>query len=148
MSSSKLFSPIRLGGVELSNRIIVAPMCQYSADGGNATDWHLMHLGQFAMGGVGLILVEATGVSPEARISPGCLSLCSDENQAALARVVTFCNDFGNARMGIQLAHAGRKASTDLPWQGGAPHPASDPRGWDLGDGDHSSGSQGALQHG
>lgn len=132
MSSSKLFSPIQLGGVELSNRIIVAPMCQYSADAGNATDWHLMHLGQFAMGGVGLILVEATGVSPEARISPGCLSLCSDENQAALARVVTFCNDFGNARMGIQLAHAGRKASTDLPWLGGAPLAASDPRGWET----------------
>lgn len=132
MSSSKLFSPIQLGGVELSNRIIVAPMCQYSADGGNATDWHLMHLGQFAMGGVGLILVEATGVSPEARISPGCLSLCSDENQAALTRVVKFCNDFGNARMGIQLAHAGRKASTDLPWLGGAPLPASDPRGWET----------------
>ncbi|MGA0234545.1 MAG: NADH:flavin oxidoreductase/NADH oxidase [Alphaproteobacteria bacterium] len=130
MSSSKLFSPIQLGGVELANRIIVAPMCQYSADEGNATDWHLMHLGQFAMGGVGLILVEATGVSPEARISPGCLSLCSDENQAALSRVVTFCNDFGNAKMGIQLAHAGRKASTDLPWLGGAPIPASDPRGW------------------
>ena len=132
MSSSKLFSHIQLGGVELSNRIIVAPMCQYSADAGNATDWHLMHLGQFAMGGVGLILVEATGVSPEARISPGCLSLCSDENQAALARVVTFCNDFGNARMGIQLAHAGRKASTDLPWLGGAPLAASDPRGWET----------------
>ena len=130
MSTSKLFSPIQLGGVELANRIIVAPMCQYSADEGNATDWHLMHLGQFAMGGVGLILVEATGVSPEARISPGCLSLCSDENQSALSRVVTFCNSFGNAKMGIQLAHAGRKASTDLPWLGGAPISASDPRGW------------------
>ena len=130
MSASKLFSPITLGGIELSNRIIVAPMCQYSADEGNATDWHLMHLGQFAVSGVGLILVEATGVSPEARISPGCLGLWSDENQAALSRVVRFCQDYGNATMGIQLAHAGRKASTDLPWLGAAPLPASDPRGW------------------
>ncbi|MEC8275072.1 MAG: NADH:flavin oxidoreductase/NADH oxidase, partial [Pseudomonadota bacterium] len=80
--------------------------------------------------GVGLILVEATGVSPEARISPGCLGLWSDENQEALARVVGFCRDYGNAIMGIQLAHAGRKASTDLPWYGGAPIPAADPRGW------------------
>ncbi|HCH99953.1 MAG TPA: oxidoreductase [Alphaproteobacteria bacterium] len=130
MRSSQLFSPITLGGIELSNRIVVAPMCQYSADDGSATDWHLMHLGQFAVSGVGLILVEATGVSPEARISPGCLGLWSDDNQEALARVVGFCRDYGNATMGIQLAHAGRKASTDLPWYGGAPIPAADPRGW------------------
>ena len=130
MRSSQLFSPITLGGIELSNRIVVAPMCQYSADDGSATDWHLMHLGQFAVSGVGLILVEATGVSPEARISPGCLGLWSDENQEALARVVGFCRDYGNATMGIQLSHAGRKASTDLPWYGGAPIPAADPRGW------------------
>jgi NADPH2 dehydrogenase len=128
--SSRLFSPISLNEIELRNRIIVAPMCQYSAVDGSATDWHLMHLGQFAVSGVGLILVEATGVSPEGRISPGCLGLWSDENQAALGRVVKFCHDFGNAKMGIQLAHAGRKASTDLPWLGGAPLPASDPRGW------------------
>ena len=128
--ASRLFSPIFLGDVELSNRIIVAPMCQYSAKDGNANDWHLMHLGQFAVSGVGLILVEATGVSPEGRISPGCLGLWSEDNQAALARVVKFCQDYGHAKMGIQLAHAGRKASTDLPWLGGAPIPASDPRGW------------------
>lgn len=130
MAASKLFSPISLGGLDLSNRIIVAPMCQYSAVDGNATDWHLMHLGQFAVSGVGLVIVEATGVSQEARISPGCLGLWSDENQDALARVVRFCQDFGNARMGIQLAHAGRKASTDLPWLGGKPLPPTDPRGW------------------
>ncbi len=128
--SSRLFSPINLNEIELRNRIIVAPMCQYSAVDGSATDWHLMHLGQFAVSGVGLILVEATGVSPEGRISPGCLGLWSDENQVALSRVVKFCHDYGNAKMGIQLAHAGRKASTDLPWLGGAPIPASDPRGW------------------
>ena len=128
--SSRLFSPISLSEIELRNRIIVAPMCQYSAVDGSATDWHLMHLGQFAVSGVGLILVEATGVSSEGRISPGCLGLWSDENQAALGRVVKFCHDYGNAKMGIQLAHAGRKASTDLPWLGGAPIPAADPRGW------------------
>ena len=127
--SSRLFSPISLSEIELRNRIIVAPMCQYSAVDGSATDWHLMHLGQFAVSGVGLILVEATGVSSEGRISPGCLGLWSDENQAALGRVVKFCHDYGNAKMGIQLAHAGRKASTDLPWLGGAPIPAADPRG-------------------
>ncbi len=73
--SSRLFSPITLGGVELRNRIIVAPMCQYSAHDGTANDWHLMHLGQYAVSGVGLIIAEATGVSPEGRISPGCLGL-------------------------------------------------------------------------
>ncbi len=128
--SSRLFSPITLGGVELRNRIIVAPMCQYSAHDGTANDWHLMHLGQYAVSGVGLIIAEATGVSPEGRISPGCLGLWSDENQAGLARVVKFCKEYGHAKMGIQLAHAGRKASTELPWLGGAPIKASDPRGW------------------
>ncbi len=128
--SSRLFTPIHLSDVELRNRIIVAPMCQYSAHEGLATDWHLMHLGQFAVSGVGLIIVEATGVSPQGRISPGCLGLWSDDHQAALSRIVSFCHDFGHAKMGIQLAHAGRKASTDLPWRGGAPIPASDPRGW------------------
>ena len=130
MSSAKLFTPITLGGVELRNRIIVAPMCQYSASDGNASDWHLMHIGQFSVSGVGLIFIEATGVTPQGRISPGCLGLWSDENQAALKRVVNFCNDYGHAKMGIQLAHAGRKGSTDLPWLGGAPIPSSDDRGW------------------
>jgi len=130
MSSAKLFTPITLGGVELRNRIIVAPMCQYSAVDGNANDWHLMHIGQFAVSGVGLIIMEATGVTPEGRISPGCLGLWSDENQAALKRVVEFCTNYGNAKMGIQLGHAGRKGSTDLPWLGGAPIAASDDRGW------------------
>ena len=130
MARNALFEPMEIRDLTLKNRAVVSPMCQYSADDGSATDWHLMHLGQFAVSGVGLILVEATGVSPEARISPGCLGLWSDENQEALARVVGFCRDYGNATMGIQLAHAGRKASTDLPWYGGAPIPAADPRGW------------------
>ena len=130
MSSAKLFSPITIGGVELRNRVIVAPMCQYSAVDGNANDWHLMHIGQFAVSGVGLIIMEASGVTPEGRISPGCLGLWSDDNQAALKRVVDFCHDYGHAKMGIQLSHAGRKGSTDLPWLGGAPIASTDARGW------------------
>jgi 2,4-dienoyl-CoA reductase-like NADH-dependent reductase (Old Yellow Enzyme family) len=89
-----------------------------------------MHLGQFAVSGFGLIITEAVGVEMSGRISPGCLSLCTDEHEATLKRVVDFCHNFGNSRMGIQLAHAGRKASTDLPWLGGKPIASSDPRGW------------------
>ena len=128
--TSKLFTPITLGNVELPNRIIVAPMCMYSANNGVATDWHLMHLGQFAVSGVGLVFVEATGVEPQGRITPGCTGLWDDETESALKRVVGFCKDFGNTKMGMQLAHAGRKASTDLPWTGGKPISASDDRGW------------------
>ena len=127
---SQLFSPITLAEIELRNRVIVAPMCQYSAEAGNATDWHLMHLGQFAVSGFGLIITEAVGVEMSGRISPGCLSLCTDEHEATLKRVVDFCHNFGNSRMGIQLAHAGRKASTELPWLGGKPIASSDLRGW------------------
>lgn len=119
--ASALFSPIQLRGLELSNRIVVAPMCQYSAEDGTVGDWHVMHLGQFAISGAGLLFVEATGVEPEGRITPGCVGLYSDENEAALKRVLNFCNSYGNVPVGIQLAHAGRKASVDVPWQGGAP---------------------------
>ncbi len=128
--NSYLFSPISLSGVSIPNRIVVAPMCQYSANEGNATDWHLMHLGQFAVSGVGLIFTEAVGVEMSGRISPGCLALCTDKQEQSLKRVVDFCHDFGNAKMGIQIAHAGRKGSTDLPWLGGKPIPSGDPRGW------------------
>ena len=117
--ASILFSPIKLRDIELPNRTVVAPMCQYSAFNGTATDWHLMHLGQFAVGGTGLVFVEATGVEPEGRITPGCVGLYSDENEEALARVIRFFRDYGSAKIGIQLGHAGRKASAKLPWQGG-----------------------------
>ena len=127
---SRLFSPISLADVELRNRIIVSPMCQYSADAGCATDWHLMHLGQFAVSGVGLILTEAVGVEMAGRITPGCLSLCSDAQESSLKRVFDFCQKFGHAKMGIQLAHAGRKGSTDLPWNGVKPISPNEPRGW------------------
>ena len=99
-------------------------MCQYSADEGTVGDWHVMRLGQFAVSGVGLVFVEATAVAPEGRITPGCVGLYCDENEAALARVVRFCRNYGSAKLGIRLAHAGRKASADLPWRGG----------WDLDD--------------
>jgi NADPH2 dehydrogenase len=119
--ATNLFTPIKLRSLELHNRVVVAPMCQYSAHDGDVTDWHLMHLGQFAIGGSGLVFVEATGVEPEGRISPGCPGLWSDSNEAAMARVIRFFRDYGAAKIGIQLAHAGRKASTALPWDGGAP---------------------------
>lgn len=127
---SQLFTPIHLRDLELANRIIVAPMCQYSADEGSMTDWHLMHLGQYAVSGSALVFAEATGVEAAGRISPGCPSLCSDANEAAMKRVVDFFHDYGSARIGIQLAHAGRKASTDLPWRGGAPLLPEDANGW------------------
>jgi NADPH2 dehydrogenase len=119
--SSLLFSPIKLRSVELANRIVVAPMCQYSANDGNVTDWHLMHLGQFAVSGSGLVFVEASAVEDAGRITPGCVGLYSDDNEAALARIIQFFRDYGSAKIGIQLAHAGRKASTAAPWNGGKP---------------------------
>jgi NADPH2 dehydrogenase len=116
--SSHLFQPIRLRQIVLDNRIMVSPMCQYSAVDGCATDWHLMHLGQFAVSGAGLLMVEMTDVEPRGRITPFCLGLYSDDNERALQRVVDFCRRHGRARIGIQLAHAGRKASTLPPWEG------------------------------
>ena len=118
---SLLFSPIKLRSLELANRIVVSPMCQYSAQDGSLTDWHLMHLGQFAVSGAGLVFVEATGVEAIGRISPGDSGLYTDANQTALERVVNFARSYGSAKIGLQLAHAGRKASTLAPWQGGTP---------------------------
>jgi len=118
---SHLFDPITLGGVEFANRIAVSPMCQYSAEDGSANDWHLQHLGALTMSGAGLLIVEMTGVEPEARITPHCLGLYSDANERALARVVALCRRWGSAKLGIQLAHAGRKASVKVPWEGGKP---------------------------
>ena len=117
--SSALFSPIRLAGLELSNRLVVSPMCQYSAENGSATDWHLMHLGMLANSGAGLVIVEATAVESIGRITHGCLGLWSDENETALSRVLKSVRRAGTAKFGIQLAHAARKASAHLPWESG-----------------------------
>jgi 2,4-dienoyl-CoA reductase-like NADH-dependent reductase (Old Yellow Enzyme family) len=116
--TSALFSPIRLADLELANRIVVAPMCQYSADDGAATDWHMTHLGMLANSGAGLVVVEATHVERRGRITHGCLGLYSDACEAALERVVNHCRRIGTAKLGIQLAHAGRKASSQRPWEG------------------------------
>ena len=116
--TSALFSPIRLADLELPNRVVVAPMCQYSADDGAATDWHMTHLGMLANSGAGLVVVEATHVERRGRITHGCLGLYSDACEAALERIVNHCRRIGTAKLGIQLAHAGRKASAQRPWEG------------------------------
>jgi 2,4-dienoyl-CoA reductase-like NADH-dependent reductase (Old Yellow Enzyme family) len=129
--SSVLFQPLPVGRLTLRNRIVIAPMCQYSADGdGNATDWHLIHLGNLALSGAALLTIEATAVSPEGRISPDDLGLWSDANEAAIRTVLDSIRRWSDMPIAIQLAHAGRKASTHIPWQGGAQIPPSDPRGW------------------
>ncbi len=115
---STLFSPLKLGGVEFRNRVFVSPMCQYSAEDGLPTDWHFVHLGSRAVGGAGLVMVEATAVSPEGRISPHDTGIWSDAHRDAFARIAGFVEAQG-AVAGMQLAHAGRKASTDVPWRGG-----------------------------
>jgi 2,4-dienoyl-CoA reductase-like NADH-dependent reductase (Old Yellow Enzyme family) len=117
--TSALFSPLKLAGLDLPNRIVVSPMCQYSADDGSATDWHMMHLGMLANSGASLVVVEATAVERIGRITHGCLGLYSDDNELALGRVITQCRRAGTAKFGIQFAHAGRKASAQLPWDGG-----------------------------
>jgi 2,4-dienoyl-CoA reductase-like NADH-dependent reductase (Old Yellow Enzyme family) len=117
---SKLFSAFSLRGVEFRNRVFVSPMCQYSSRDGMPNDWHMVHLGSRAVGGAALVCVEATGVSPEARISPGDTGLWSEAHARAFEPIVAFIKSQG-ARAGIQLAHAGRKASTHVPWKGGKP---------------------------
>jgi 2,4-dienoyl-CoA reductase-like NADH-dependent reductase (Old Yellow Enzyme family) len=116
---SALFSPFALGPLQLANRIVIAPMCQYSCQEGLAADWHLMHLGQLALSGAGLLILEATAVTREGRITPGCLGLWGDEHEAALARVLKAIRQHSAMPIGIQLAHAGRKASSEVPWRGG-----------------------------
>jgi 2,4-dienoyl-CoA reductase-like NADH-dependent reductase (Old Yellow Enzyme family) len=116
-----LFQPLTIRTVTLKNRIVVSPMCQYSAEDGFANDWHLVHLGSRAVGGAGLILVEATAVTPEGRITPKDLGIWSDEHIIDLKRITEFMEAYGCVP-GIQLAHAGRKASHHVPWDGGKPY--------------------------
>lgn len=130
---SALFSPFDLGPVSLSNRIVVSPMCQYSADDGSATDWHLQHLPNYAMSGAGLVMTEATHIERRGRITHGCLGLYSDANEAALKRVLVTARRFAPVatRFGVQLAHSGRKGSISRPWQGNTPL-ASDADPWAI----------------
>ena len=127
---SALFTPYRLGSLELRNRIVIAPMCQYSADDGRATDWHLIHLGNLALSGAGLLIIEATAVLPEGRISPDDLGLWSAETENALGKVVETVRRYSDMPIAIQLAHAGRKASTHTPWKGSGQIRPGEDRGW------------------
>ncbi|MDO8185261.1 NADH:flavin oxidoreductase/NADH oxidase [Conexibacter sp. JD483] len=124
-ATAHLFHPLQLRELRLRNRLAVSPMCQYSAVDGLANDFHLVHLGRFALGGFGLVVVEATGVAPEGRITPGDLGIWSDDHVEPLKRIVAFLEQHG-AAPAIQLAHAGPKASTRRPWQGGGPLDADD----------------------
>lgn len=130
LCETHLFSPFNLRSVTLRNRIGVSPMCQYSANNGLANDWHYVHLGARAVGGAGLVIVEATAVSPEGRITPGCLGLWSDAQAEPLGQIAAFLKRQG-AVAGIQIAHAGRKGSADLPWRGGA-HLSEAQGGWET----------------
>jgi len=142
--SPLLFSPIQIGGITLPNRIVVAPMCQYSADDGSMTDWHLAHLGTMACSGAGLFVVEKTNVTREGRITHGCTGLYSDHNEAAMARAVQVYRGITKNPIGIQIGHAGRKASAQVPWLGGkalgpteSPWPTVAPSAIAFGDGWH-----------
>ncbi len=126
---SILFTPMTLRGVTCRNRIFVSPMCQYCSRDGLPTDWHLVHLGSRAVGGAGLVMVEATAVSAEGRISPDDSGIWSDRHGEAFRPITRFLREQG-AVPGIQLAHAGRKATTDLPWRGGGPL-RRETRGWE-----------------
>jgi NADPH2 dehydrogenase len=126
--TSALFSPFKLAAAELANRIVISPMCQYSADDGCANAWHKTHLGMLANSGAGLLVAEATHVERHGRISHGCLGLYSDACEAELTDVIVHCRRIGTARLGIQLAHSGRKGSAQRPWEGGgALKPGADP---------------------
>ena len=123
MGQTVLFTPLRVGRLELVNRIVIAPMCQYSADDGRMTDWHLIHLGHLALSGAALLTIEATAVLPEGRITYADVGLWSDETEAAMARTLEGVRRWSDMPVAIQLAHAGRKASTEVPWKGGAQIP-------------------------
>ncbi len=125
-----LFQPLQIGPLTLANRIVVAPMCQYSAEDGNATDWHAIHLGHLALSGAGLLIVEATAVEADGRITDADLGLYSDANEAALARVLAAVRPHATTPLAIQLAHAGRKASSQVPWAGGRQVPQGEPGSW------------------
>ncbi|MDF3836309.1 NADH:flavin oxidoreductase/NADH oxidase [Cupriavidus basilensis] len=130
MSQSQLFQPFSIGRLRLENRIVIAPMCQYSAVEGCAGDWHMIHLGQLAISGAGLLIIEASAVSPEGRITPGDLGLYSDASEAALAKVIAAARAHSPIALAIQVSHAGRKASSHVPWEGGRQIRPGEPDGW------------------
>ena len=125
-----LFTPYRAGALTLRNRIVIAPMCQYSADEGRATDWHLIHLGHLAQSGAALLTIEATAVLPDGRISPRDLGLWSDDTERALGGVLEGVRRWSDMPIAIQLSHAGRKASTQVPWKPRSQFRPDDPQGW------------------
>lgn len=127
---SLLFSPLTLGQLELANRIIIAPMCQYSAENGQATDWHTIHLGSMALSGAGMLILEATAVLPNGRISYADLGLWDNKTEAALDKTLKSIRKYSSMPIAIQLAHAGRKASTRKPWEGGGTIAPDEPNGW------------------
>ena len=127
---SLLFTPFEVGNLSLPNRIFIAPMCQYSAFEGSASDWHMIHLGHLSLSGAAVLTIEATAVAAEGRITAGDLGLYSDDNAAALAQVLAAIRTYSPIRVVLQLAHAGRKASTRLPWEGGAQIAPDQPGGW------------------
>lgn len=130
--TSLLFTEFQLRNLTLSNRIVVSPMAQYSADeNGVLQDWHLMHVGNLLISGAGLVIMEATAVEPEGRVSPNCLGLWDDTQAHALKRLTAFRDHHKGAKLGIQLAHAGRKASVSVPWKGQLPL-TSEQGGWGL----------------
>lgn len=130
MSIPTLFTPLRVGNLSLANRIVIAPMCQYSAVDGCMTDWHLIHLGHLALSGAALLTIEATAVVPEGRITYADVGLWSDETEAAMGRVLEGVRRWSDMPIAVQLAHAGRKASNEVPWKGASQLPPDAPHGW------------------
>jgi 2,4-dienoyl-CoA reductase-like NADH-dependent reductase (Old Yellow Enzyme family) len=125
-----LFTPLRVGNLQLENRIVIAPMCEYSAVDGSMTAWHLIHLGHLALSGAALLTIEATAVSPEGRITYADVGLWDDATEAAIARTLEAVRRWSDMPIAIQLSHAGRKASTEVPWKASAHFPPDHPNGW------------------
>jgi 2,4-dienoyl-CoA reductase-like NADH-dependent reductase (Old Yellow Enzyme family) len=130
MSTAALFQPMSIGSLDLKNRIVIAPMCQYSAVDGQMTDWHMMHLGTLAASGAGILTLEATAVTPEGRISYGDVGLYDDACEVAMKKTLDAVRTWSSMPIAVQLGHAGRKASTQVPWKGGAQIEPSSPLGW------------------
>ncbi len=130
MSGPKLFEPLQVGNLTLANRIVIAPMCQYSATNGCMNDWHQIHLGQLALSGAALLTIEASAVLPEGRITHGDVGLYDDATEAAMAGVIESVRRWSDMPIAIQLAHAGRKASCEVPWKGGLQIAPGEPNGW------------------